>query len=144
MNIWQFQHMLSRRLQKWAIVSIGSGLLMRFGSPFYKGIGAQFIGWGAINAAIALFGRNSADNRAADIPNPGLLSVKEKETSNLRKLLLVNAGLDVLYVLFGLRMARRDKGDGVRRGNGLGIVIQGAFLLIFDLLHASGLPDPED
>ena len=56
----------------------------------------------------------------------------------------VSTCLDVLYVLFGLRMARRDKGDGVRRGNGLGIVIQGAFLLIFDLLHASGLPDPED
>lgn len=144
MNIWQFQHALSRRLQKWAFISIGSGLLMRFGGKFFKGMGGQFVGWGIINAGIALFGRSSADNRAGDLPNPGLLSIKEKETSNLRMLLLVNAGLDVLYILFGLRMSRSDKGDGARRGNGLGIVIQGAFLLLFDLIHALTLPNPED
>jgi hypothetical protein len=144
MNIWQFQTRLSRRLQNWAIFSVASGLLMRFGGRYWRGMGGQFIGWGLINAAIALFGRSAADNRAADYENPGAPQVLAKESRNLRRLLLINAGLDVLYILFGAGLAARDKGDGTRKGNGRGIIIQGAFLFVFDVLHAAMLPRHED
>ena len=66
-----------------------------------------------------------------------------EEIAALRRLLLVNAALDVLYVAGGVTLAvRRGKDDPYWRGVGLGIVVQGGFLLGFDLWH--GLHAPED
>jgi hypothetical protein len=49
---------------------------------------------------------------------------------------LVNAGLDVLYVAGGTALAlRRGQNDPYWRGVGQGIVLQGGFLLLFDLWH---------
>jgi hypothetical protein len=56
----------------------------------------------------------------------------------LRNTLFINAGLDVLYVLGGAYMLSRP--EETWRGGGLAIIIQGAFLLAFDLLHAYLVP----
>jgi hypothetical protein len=56
-------------------------------------------------------------------------------------LLWINTALDVLYVLGGLWWAKRDSGDGEAKGNGLGVMIQGAFLFVLDLIHALNAPD---
>jgi len=144
MNIWQYQQKISRQLLRWSALSVGLGVLMRFGGKFWKGIGNQFIAWGAIDAAIALFGQIGARNRIDRMHNPGDLEIKRAETRNLSLILWVNAGLDVLYVLGGWLWMRRDQGDGQARGNGIGVIVQGLFLLIFDLYHARNLPDVED
>lgn len=141
MNIWQFQQKISRRLLRWGLLSVGAGALMRSGGKFWKGVGAQFVAWGAIDAAIALFGQISARNRVDRLENPGTAEVKQKETRNLRRLLWINTALDVLYMLGGWWWMRRDTGDGAARGNGFGVIAQGLFLFIFDLIHVLNIPD---
>lgn len=142
MNIWQFSRLVTGRLMRWSLASMLVGvLLQRHRDPVWKGIGAQSVGWGAIDALIALFGGIGTQNKIADLPNPGDAEVQAKEKSNLKMVLWANATLDVFYVLGGLWFMRRDKGDGVKRGHGLGIVIQGGFLLVFDLLHALLIED---
>ena len=140
MNIWQFQHKLSKRLLWWSGGSVVTGLFLLRGGKFWRGVGWQFIGWGAIDAGIALFGRVSMNERLNAMDNPGLIEVQKKETSNLIRLLWVNAALDVFYVIGGKRWADGDDGSGNRAGHGLGIVLQGAFLLFFDVYHALTAP----
>ena len=48
-----------------------------------------------------------------------------------RRLLLINAGLDLLYIATGVVLCTRR--DDLARGFGLAILIQGAFLLLFDM-----------
>jgi hypothetical protein len=143
MNIWQFQNLVSRRLLRWGVMSVIIGLLMRFGSKFWKNLGNQFIAWGAIDVGIAVGGQISARNLVDNIENPGLPEVKQEERKNLGRLLWINAGLDILYMLWGLRWLCKESGDGADRGNGLGVLIQGAFLFAFDLIHARNLPDED-
>lgn len=74
--------------------------------------------WCAINSIIAL---------------AGLLG-SVGELDDLRRLLWVNAGLDVLYVSTGIVLLTRS--SVALRGAGLAVLIQGAFLLLFDAAHA--------
>ena len=140
MNIWQFQNLISRRLLRWGGASIALGIMMRFGGKFWKNAGNQFIAWGAIDALIAIFGQVAARNRIDSYENPATPEIKRKEERTLSKILWINAGLDVLYIIGGWLWTRRDKGDGTARGNGVAVMIQGAFLLIFDVIHALIIP----
>ena len=73
----------------------------------------------------------------AGIAYAGLLG-PEPDGGSLRNTLLINAGLDVAYVLGGVYMLSRP--EETWRGAGWGIIVQGAFLLAFDLLHAYLVP----
>jgi hypothetical protein len=142
MNIWQFSRLVMDRLLRWGAASVVVGLLLqRHRDPLWRGIGAQSAGWGLIDALIALIGGISTQNKIAALPNPGDEQAQQKEKSSLKMILWANAGLDVLYVLGGAWVARSDKGDGVRRGHGLGIMLQGGFLFVFDFLHALFIED---
>jgi hypothetical protein len=142
MNAWQLQEKLSRRLVRWAGLSIAAGILMGFtGKPFWRGMGVQFASWGFIDGLIALLGQASSQKRLDEYENPGAPEVLKNEARKLRLILLVNVGLDVLYILGGRSWARHDTGDGSPKGHGWGIVLQGGFLLCFDLLHALMLRD---
>ena len=141
MNIFQFQDKVSKRLMRWSIGNIIVGFLFRFGGKFGKNLGNQFITWGIIDAGIAIAGQIAKRNRIDNMENPGLPEIKAKESANLTKILWLNAGLDIFYIIGGYLLAKRDKGDGVAKGNGLGIIIQGAFLLFFDAFHATNAPD---
>ncbi len=144
MNIWQYQNKISRQLLQWGAASVVLGLLLRVGGKFWKGLGGQFVAWGAIDAAIAIFGQMGARDRVDRLENPGTLEIKQQEVQNMSRLLWINAGLDVLYIFGGWLWMRRDKGDGQARGNGFGVMLQGVFLLVFDLFHATNLPKAED
>jgi hypothetical protein len=91
-------------------------------------VGQQAIGWGLIDALIALVaGRSSA---------------KSFSGKTLRRVLLINAGLDVLYMLGGFIFARtKGAADEKLRGQGWGIVLQGLFLFKFDLFHGLLIPN---
>ncbi|HSN78468.1 MAG TPA: hypothetical protein VL334_25650 [Anaerolineae bacterium] len=127
---------VTRRLLCWSVVSVASGLPLAAGSkPLLRGMGQQFIAWGAIDGAIALAGRWSQRRKT----EPG---TRNEDIAKLRRLLLVNAGLDVFYVAGGLALAlRRGQDDPYWRGVGLGIVVQGGFLLAFDLWHGLNAPE---
>ncbi len=147
-TVWQFSRTLTGRLLIWSAGSMAAGAaLMALGRPFWRGFGVQAVGWGAIDAAIALVGRRSSErNQAAAGADPDL-AVTEK--AKLARLLWLNARLDVLYVLGGLILARSARRSAAgspadeRRGHGWGIVAQGAFLLVLDLWHALALRDME-
>ncbi|RDI96233.1 hypothetical protein DV704_03535 [Meiothermus sp. QL-1] len=74
--------------------------------------------WGLVNAALAYAGWLG----------------EEPDPAHLRRLLWLNAGLDILYLLAGLFLLRQK--NPLFRGFGLAVLFQGLFLLGFDLWHA--------
>ena len=57
------------------------------------------------------------------------------DPARLRRVLLVNAGLDVGYLAVGAALVRH----GRWRGDGWAVVVQGAFLLVLDSAAARAL-----
>lgn len=139
MNIWSFQKILSRRLLTWAGVSAAMGIGMSFFGAFWRGVGSQFVGWALVNAAIATGGDIAAQQRRAAHADSDLPKTYIREGNNLRRLLRINAGLDILYMIGGRWVTRRARKPWLR-GLGVGILLQGAALFIFDLVHAQQTP----
>ncbi len=138
-DIWQFQRAVSVRLLAWAVANIATGVwLQQRRDKFWRGVGMQSLSWGAINALIAIIGSAVAAVRRGRLPNPNARPVVEREHRNLFRALWINGVLDVFYVIGGvLLIFTRGKRDRLMRGNGWGVVLQGAFLFVFDFLHAA-------
>ena len=136
-DIWQFQAQLSRQLLRWSGLSIGAGAVIAATSGrFRRGFGTQAIGWGLVDAAIAWVGLHLARTKAAALEAHAPRMQQEAEDA-LQRVLWINTGLDVAYVAGGIALtATKEREDQFRRGTGWGIVVQGGFLLAFDLLHA--------
>jgi uncharacterized membrane protein YczE len=119
-------------------ISVGAALLAIPGKVS-RGIAEQHIAWGAINCVIAAIGYLGTvrGEQAAD-SRDGVKSAAENR-AQLRKILWINTGLDVLYMLGGAALALRSRKPVKPRrlGTGIGIVIQGALLFAFDLFHAT-------
>lgn len=142
--IWDYQDVLSRRLLLWSALSIIVGaLLVAFGaSAWWRGFGVQALAWGAIDAAIALGGQLSARKRRA--AGPGGPAAFAREARNLRRILWINTGLDVLYLAGGTALVYTlGAQNAFAAGSGWGVIVQGGFLFIFDLLHAIAVPREE-
>jgi carboxylesterase len=144
-TVWELYTLISRRLLRWSALSVLTGIaLVLVGGtyildlPFLRGFGIQAIAWGLIDAAIAHGGQWLADTRRGDRPAS---ENDEREAGKLRRLLLVNVVLDVFYVTAGLILARAlGAQDPGWKGHGWGIVAQGVFLFVFDLIHAQRVP----
>jgi hypothetical protein len=136
-DIWQFQTQLAEKLLAWSAASVTGGVAsLFFGDKFWRGFGSQCAGWGAIDALIALFGLRNAQTKA-NAPDAHTPERQTRERANLRRILWINFGLDVGYVMGGTALAlTRGKHNPFLRGAGWGIVFQGGFLFLFDLLHA--------
>jgi len=124
---------LTRTLAAWSVLSLagGAALALRRRGPRAAGFARQSVAWGGIDLAIAAAGHLGA--RKGVVGRAG-------ESAALRRLLLVNAALDVGYVATGAALvrARTVRGrDSV--GDGLGVVVQGTFLLVLDLVSAARL-----
>ena len=136
-DIWNFQSQLTRRLTIWSLASIAFGLPLLSVSPFWRGVGIQFIVWGVIDLLIAQFGATSAKRRKARLTPDDLADATPKESANLKRILLINAALEVLYVAGGSAPSLTFGADNPEwRGHGWGIIVQGGFLFFFDLFHA--------
>ena len=111
---------LSVRLLTWSLPWVGAGVagLWFADGERARGFWGMSAAWGLVNAGIAY---------------AGLLGA-EPEVGGLRTVLLVNAGLDVLYIAGGAYLLSRP--EETSRGAGWAVIVQGAFLLIFDLVHA--------
>jgi hypothetical protein len=116
---------ISKRLLVWALPWMGAGILGLWlsSSDSQKGFWGMSGAWGFVNGAIALI---------------GLLGAETQDYAGLRTTLWVNAGLDVLYLASGLYLLSRP--EETWRGGGVAILIQGGFLLVFDILHALLVP----
>jgi hypothetical protein len=136
-SFYDYQRRRLGILLAWGLGSVlAAPLALLSRDALWRQLGMQTFGWGAIDALLAFFGRRGARRKAARRERGELSATDElREARRFRAILLLNAGLDVLYIAGGaalaLRQRRRD-----RRGMGLGIIPQGAFLLAYDSLLA--------
>lgn len=124
---------LTRTLAAWSLLSQAGGAAVALlgHGPRAAGFARQSAAWGAIDLAIAAAGHLGARKGVQD---------RVAETTALRRLLLVNAVLDVGYMATGAALVRAGtvRGrDGV--GDGVGVLVQGTFLLVLDLVSAARL-----
>ena len=92
--------------------------------------------WNLFNLGIAGAGLLGSRKRAADGET---LADAVRQHENMKQILLLNSGLDVAYVVGGAYLRERanthpDKADQLR-GYGSSIMVQGGFLLAFDLVN---------
>lgn len=123
------------KLGIWALASIfvGSMLLTLIrvrglASPLLRHFGIQMVAWGVVDGAIVLFGRSTVALRDLD------------RAVALDRFLWFNIGLDVGYVAVGTTLAIFGWYAGRRLGvvgAGLGVVVQGASLVLLDLQLAA-------
>lgn len=124
----------------WAAGSIVIAVPLFFLDEFWRGVGIQSAAWGGIDLLIAVFGMLGTNRRRSRLIPNELSDSAPKESANLKRILLINTALDVLYVTGGIILTLTlGAEDPFWSGNGWGIIIQGAFLFIFDLYHAMQL-----
>jgi hypothetical protein len=104
-----------RRLGGWAVGSVLVGAALS-ADPRTRGFGRQTAAWGLVDGAVALVG---ARRRATGQPT---------DPARLRRVLVVNAWLDVCYLAAGAELLRRPRW----RRDGAAVLVQGAFLLWLD------------
>jgi len=111
---------ISQQLMLWALICLMGAVvaLWRSNHSFWRPFWFMTAVWALVNAAIAYGGWLGAD--------PDLVQ--------LRKILWINAALDLLYIALGLGLCMRPA--PMLKGFGFAIAIQGLFLLTFDLYHA--------
>ena len=133
-NFFSYQQRRIWILLVWGLASIVSGLsLQRSRSSFWKQFGLQAAMWGAIDAALAVFGLNTANKKEERLALGELTDVDEqKEARNFFRILFVNTFLDIGYVASGIWVMQRFKARADRRGAGMGIIVQGLWLFLFD------------
>lgn len=141
-NIWKFQILLSKRLLIWAAGSTLAGFtLLVFTTGFWDGFGIQTLAWGAIDGLIAGFGLWMSQRRRRSVPEANDPQLTENRSRKLKRTLWINTGLDLLYVAGGIVLAATlGRSNPFWRGHGWGIILQGAFLFFFDLIHAQSVP----
>jgi hypothetical protein len=131
-------------LGAWAAGNIISGAI---GSSKAAGEAKYFyqmnMFWGVVNASLAGVGIYATLHGNHNLT----LAASLKEQAKLEKLFLLNAGLDVAYMAGGLYLIEKSKNSVKNnfrlKGYGKSILMQGAFLLLFDgamygILHHNG------
>ncbi|MGC8785351.1 MAG: DUF6992 family protein [Armatimonadota bacterium] len=131
-RILLFQQNLLLRLSLWSVVSVFSGGILALLSPsssFWAAFGGMNAAWGMVNLLIASLGLYGVMKKM----RTGIVD-ETREKHRLQRLLVVNAGLDVIYIAVGVAMATAGK-TPLWQGFGWGIILQGGFLFLFDTFY---------
>lgn len=122
-------------LGSWAVGNMATGAILagqRKGEDRYFYL--MNIGWNAVNLGLATVGYLNAIHTD---PSSFDISTTITQQYNIEKILLLNTGLDVGYMLGGLYLMERSKNNNKNperlKGFGKSIVLQGGFLFAFDL-----------
>ena len=141
-----YERQLSTLLGVWAAGSIIKGGIIalighRTGRKQWMRFGRQNAMWGAVDALIAGAGVLGRSRRGELTPDE-----VDAHARKLRVMLLLNAAADVIYIAGGAHIAYHAKPGPpeitsfkMGRGDGVAIVIQGAFLLALDATYAKRL-----
>ncbi|MEX1188338.1 MAG: hypothetical protein WED33_03705 [Bacteroidia bacterium] len=122
-------------LGTWSLINITSGLILRNNTMgedrYFHEMNAI---WNTVNLGLAASGFIKVSKEQ---PENSAFAVLDKQLQ-LEKTLLLNSGLDIAYITAGAYLLERSKNENNPidrqrfRGYGRGLVLQGAFLLIFD------------
>lgn len=165
-GIGSIERELTGALGAWATGSVLVGTALAVvgrvtGLSVVSGFARQQVAWGAIDGAIAGVSAFRSRGQAPD----GVAIVDDDDrpdhdsqarAQRLERLLTLNTGLDVVYVVSGITLAAAASPLAARTGrnadqfvgDGLGIVVQGGFLLALDgffvrrVRHFRRLSDP--
>jgi len=121
----------------WAVANIAAGAAMQGSAGgSTKHFHRMNALWNGVNLAIAGFGYYTA---LKSDPIAWDLATSVGKHQGFQKILLFNAGLDVGYIMGGLYLMERAKRPDVNsdqlKGFGQSIMLQGAFLMAFDLVN---------
>lgn len=126
-GFYRFQRLAGSALLGWGAANVAAGAAgLALANPVLRQVGLQALVWGAIDALIALAGRRAAARQEAQGAD------SQTQARRFRTIVLANAALDVGYVAAGLALIRRAAARPERAGMGLGMLLQGLFLLLFD------------
>ena len=120
-------------LAGWAGVNLVAGLAASFATTgSWQAFHRMNAGWNVVNLAIAGFGLWSA---AGQDPSTMTLVESLEAATGLERVLWLNVGLDVGYVVLGGWLWERGArtASSMLEGFGQSIVLQGAFLFAFDV-----------
>ncbi|MFB6343472.1 hypothetical protein ACE1ET_17240 [Saccharicrinis sp. FJH62] len=120
----------------WALANIATGA---YGWSKYDGNQKYFhqmnLFWNTVNLTIAGIGLYSAIHTDPSVMNTNSILSAQQKTENT---FLINAGLDVLYMAGGYYMMhlsqKKEKYRDLLNGYGKSVMLQGAFLFVFDLV----------
>lgn len=143
MDVGRVEFELLASLGAWSLASMAAGSALRAAAPDRPAVRAfarQQVAWGAIDAAIAGIGIAKRRRGATT------------DAASLRRILRFNTAMDVGYVAFGAALAAGHRRIGDRSwyspaqalGDGLGILVQGGFLLVLDASQAARLKPTSD
>jgi hypothetical protein len=130
----------------WSVANIAAGIALGLNknnpNKDFFAMGGM---WNAVNLGIAAFSLNTISKT---VPISNLL-MEISEQSKIESILLFNAGLDIAYITAGGLLIQRslalnNNNSDRLKGYGQNLIMQGAFLLIFDsimyvTLHKHGL-----
>ncbi len=140
-NIWQYQFILARRWAWWGALSFAVGIPTFLVEPALRGFGLQAMVWGLIIATIAVGNSVLVIRRRKALPDPQGKDAVEKEAHKLRRVLKWMISLDIIFIVVGVVLIFTVGRKNVWwLGTGIGIVVQGMFLLGFDWYHAKNVP----
>lgn len=146
-DLTRVERTLERALGGWAAGSIlAGGLCAAVGTVRSHAsavhFGRQMAAWGAVDGIIAVAG--AVSRRRREDHDDGAA----RRAARLRRVLLINAGADVAYIAGGAIFAVRSRHAAPTAragfGDGVAIVVQGAFLLALDLSQARRLTPRAD
>ena len=133
------ERQLTSLLGAWGATSVVAGEVYRRrlapGDAWGTGFARQMVGWGAVDLVIAGVGALRGRGR---VPTAA-------DQRRLHRILVFNSALDVGYLATGLLMLTRSEQLAARmarvepdkvRGDGVGIIVQGGFLLVLDAVFA--------
>ena len=101
------------------VVGVGGA---RTADEVVRQIARQAVGWGSVDLVLAINGRRSARRHARTAGPEQVIAA----VTRFRRILAINAVLDVFYVLGGAWLVRTADVRSSRKGVGLGIMLQGA------------------
>ena len=115
----------------------GNILIGTYGNFKAKGEAKYFqqfnAAWNIVNLGIAAFGYlNAVNSDPASMTNLEILN----DYNSIQSFLLLNAGLDVAYIMTGFYLKEKAKNSSSAerlRGYGNSLLLQGGFLLLFDV-----------
>ncbi len=121
---------VGKRLIPWGITSIIVGIILYLGLPntVLAGIGLQALIWGAIDVVIAL---------------SIIYKQKEQSVSKIAKTVSGSIRVDILVQIIGVVILIVFFQNPFYMGNGIGVIIQGFFLLVLDTTYLKELRNLE-